>query len=230
MTTAAGSDWPGWSRGGSIGEDWIDLTHPISPELPRLEKFAPPRVEKLSSIPEHPSSVTQIQMVCHTGTHLDAPNHFVAGAPAIDEIPLERLHGPATVVRTDLPPGAELRAADLEATDIGADEIVILDTGWWRHPGDGDHPYLGAEAARWLAGRAVKLLATDLPTPDLPTSRREPGFDWPAHRVLLGAGVLIAENLANLGRLPARVEAMVMPLPIVGADGAPARVLVRPYA
>lgn len=207
--------------------EWRDLTYPISPELPRLEKFAPPQVEKLSSLPEDSSSVTQIHMVCHTGTHVDAPNHFVAGAPGIDEIPLARLHGPATVVRADLGPGDELRPEHLEAAEIDRDEIVIIDTGWWRTPGDGDHPYLGEEAARWLVARGVKLVAVDLPTPDLPICRRGPGFDWPAHRILLGNGVLIAENLAALGQLPDKVEALVLPLPIVGADGAPARVLAR---
>ena len=60
---------------------WIDLTHVISPEVPRLEKFAPPVVEKISSMPEHSSSVTRLDMVCHTGTHLHAPNHFVLEHP-----------------------------------------------------------------------------------------------------------------------------------------------------
>jgi arylformamidase len=209
------------------GGTWIDLTHVISPDVPRLEKFAPPRIEKLSSLPEQPSSVTLIEMVCHTGTHIDAPNHFVLGAPGIDEIPLDRLYGPAVVVHADLEPGAELGTAELEAAGIALGDIVILDTGWWRTPGDGDHPCLGERAASWLVEQGVKLLATDLPTPDLAVHRRPDGFDWPVHRILLGNGVLIGENLTNLGGLPDHAEAIVMPLPIAGADGAPARVLVR---
>ena len=106
-------------------------------------------------------------------------------------------------------------------------DIVILDTGWWRTPGDGEHPSVGEPAARWLVECGVKLLAVDLPTPDLAVHRRPENFDWPVHRMLLGHGVLIGENLANLGELPDRVEAMFMPLPIAGADGSPARVLVR---
>lgn len=196
--TAPGARWRGWPSP-LADQGWTDLTHPISPAVPRLEKFAPPRLEKLSSLPEDSSSVMQIEMVCHTGTHLDAPNHFFAGAPGIDEIPLARLLGAATVVRTELPPGAEVRPEDLELADIREGEIVILDTGWWRRPGDGDHPYLGEWAARWLVERGVKLVAMDLPTPDLPICRRDQDFDWPAHRILLGNGVLIAENLANLG-------------------------------
>jgi arylformamidase len=228
MPEAAGASWGGWPSPTVTGQPWLDLTHPISPEVPRLKKFAPPRVEKISSIPEQPSSVTRIEMVCHTGTHLDAPNHFVPDAPGVDEIPLERLYGAATVIHARVPRGGEVGVAELEAAPIAPGEIVILDTGWWRQPGDGDHPYLSVDAARWLVHRAVTLLATDLPTPDLPVRRRDARFDWPVHRILLGNGVLIAENLANLGSLPPRVQASVMPLPIVGADGAPARVLVRP--
>jgi arylformamidase len=226
MTVHDCGTWRGWPS--AAGGEWVDLTYPISPGLPRLQKFAPPRLEKVSSLPEDPSSVTLIEMVCHTGTHLDAPNHFVVGAPGVDEIPLTQLYGTATVVHIEPAGEAEVRPEALELAAIGPEEIVILETGWWRTPGDGDHPYLGEEAARWLVERDVKLVAMDLPTPELPVCRRPADFDWPAHRILLGSGVLIAENLANLGSLPAKVEALVMPLPIVGADGAPARVLARP--
>lgn len=230
-STATG--WRGWTSvapPSAQPTEWIDLTHVISPDVPRLEKFAPPLVEKVSSIPEHPSSVTRIEMICHTGTHLDAPNHFVPGAPGIDEIPLDRFYGPAVVVRAQLPAASEVGTAELEAAGIAPGDIVILDTGWWRTPGDGDHPSVGEDAARWLVERGVTLLATDLPTPDRAICRRGADFDWPVHRLLLSSGVLIGENLSNLGGLPDRVEAMVLPLPIAGADGAPARVLVRPRA
>ena len=226
--TSQASVWLGWPAATGPLEEWIDLTHVISPAVPRLRKFAAPRVEKISRIPEQPSSVTRLDMVCHTGTHLDAPNHFVPDAPGIDEIPLHCLYGPAVVVHAQLSAGGELGTAELQASGIKPGDIVILDTGWWRHPGDGDHPCLSEEAARWLVDRGVKMLATDLPTPDLAVDRRGPDFRWPVHRILLGHGVLIGENLTNLGELPERVEAMVLPLPIAGADGAPARVLVRP--
>ena len=224
---AADSGWHGWTVRVAPEQEWIDLTHPISPDVPRLEKFAPPRIEKLSSMPEHPNSVTRLEMVCHTGTHLDAPNHFVLGAPAIDEVPLERLHGPATVVHAHAPPGGLIGPSDLDAASPQTGDIVILDTGWWLRPGDGDHPSLSEEAAWWLVKHGIKLLATDLPTPDLAVARRGSAFDWPVHRILLRNGVLIGENLTNLGRLAARAEAMLLPLPIAGADGSPARVLAR---
>ena len=228
--SSATAGWRGWSSAPPAPRDWVDLTHVISADVPRLEKFAPPRVEKVSSMPDDPFSMTRFEMVCHTGTHLDAPNHFVLGAPGIDQIPLHRLYGRAVVVRAQMPPEGELGTAELEAAGIASGDIVILDTGWWHTPGDGEHPCLGERAAWWLVEHGVKLLATDLPTPDLAVRRRGEDFDWPVHRILLGNGVLIGENLTNLGELPDRVEAMVLPLPILGADGSPARVLVRPLA
>jgi kynurenine formamidase len=221
--------WTGWLP--ALGHDpgWTDLTYTITPDVPRLMKFAPPSIHRVSSMPEDPYSVTAIEIVCHTGTHLDAPCHFIPGAPAIDEVPLDRLTGAAVVVRPELRSDREIRASDLEPSGARAGEMVILDSGWWRAGvGDGDHPWLSEEGARWLVARGVKLLATDLPTPDLPICRRDAGFDWPVHRILLGSGVLIAENLTNLAALPSRVEAMLLPLPIAGSDGSPARVLVRP--
>jgi len=77
----------------------------------------------------------------------------------------------------------------------------------------------------------VKLVAVDTPTPDLPIARRPPDFIWPVHRTLLRHGILIAEQLANLRALAGRrVEFIFGPLPIVGSDGSPSRVLARPVA
>ena len=77
----------------------------------------------------------------------------------------------------------------------------------------------------------MKLLAVDTPTPDLPLDRRAPDFTWPVHRTLLGHGILIAEQLANLRALSGRrVEFVFAPLPIAGSDGSPARVLARPIS
>jgi kynurenine formamidase len=221
--------WRGWPPHSGGSGDWTDVSYPISPAVPRLDRFAPPCVEKVQSIPEHASSVTRFEMVCHTGTHIDAPCHFIAGAPGVDEIPLERLYGPGVVVRAHIGAGGEVEVDDLQRAGAAAGDIVILDTGWWRRGGgDGDHPSLSEVAASWLVEHGVKLLATDLPTPDLATCRRGADFDWPIHKILLGQGVLIAENLTNLDGLPQRVEVMLLPLSITGADGSPMRALARP--
>jgi kynurenine formamidase len=104
--------------------------------------------------------------------------------------------------------------------------------GWARrfadHSDYRDHPWLEPAAADWLVDKEVRLLAIDTPTPDLPIGRRGPGFAYPIHRRLLDAGILIIENLASLEGLTMRRERLVaLPLNIVGADGAPARVMIE---
>ncbi|MGI9523465.1 MAG: cyclase family protein, partial [Hyphomicrobiaceae bacterium] len=84
------------------------------------------------------------------------------------------------------------------------------------------------DAAEWLLERNVKMIAVDTIDPELPSDLRPDGFDFPVHRKLLQQGVLIAEQLAKLNTLAGRrVEFLFAPLPIVGCDGAPARVLGR---
>ena len=84
------------------------------------------------------------------------------------------------------------------------------------------------EAARWLLEQQVKLIAVDVPTPEVALPARSADFDYPVHRLLLGSGVLIAEQVTNLGSLAGgSVEFMFYAISIVGSDGAPARVLAR---
>jgi len=210
---------------------WIELSHVLRESLPRMPDFPAPVIRRLKSIPEDPLNLTEIQFVCHFGTHVDAPCHFIPEGPAIDAIPLERLIGPGVVVRVNCSPEGLIDLPDLIEADIRPHDVVVLDTGWWRHVADETyehHPSVSLAAANWLAERQAKLLAVDFPTPDIAHDLRGAGFDWPVHHVLLEAGVLIAENITNLAALgPGRAEFMFMALPIAGADGAPARVIAR---
>jgi kynurenine formamidase len=178
-------------------------------------------------------NATEMQMVCHFGTHVDAPCHFIPDGPGFDDIPLDRLWGPGVVWRIDAEPYAEIDAAALARLHpaVRAGDIVLLDTGWAALCGSdeyGRHPCLTVDAAEWLVAHDVKLVGLDVMTPDLTVNRRPPGFAWPVHHVLLAHGVLIAENLANLRPLAGRrIEAMFNALRIAGADGGPVRALAR---
>jgi kynurenine formamidase len=228
--------WHGWrSRGAQehSPNEWIELSHPLSAALARIPFFPPARFERIMSMPKDPLNATEIQMVCHFGTHVDAPCHFIPEGPAFHQIPLDRLQGPGVVWHIDAEPYGLIDAATLERQRPAPrpDDIVLLDTGWSAHIGSeryGENPSLTADASAWLVAQRIKLLAVDFVTPDLAVPRRPAGFDWPVHHALLGNGVLIAENLTNLGALAGhRVEAMFLALNIEGADGAPARVIAR---
>lgn len=236
-----GNGWRGWmdlagQRPAEPAGTWIDLTWPLSPAVPRIASFPPPRFGRIASIPDRPLNITEMQMVVHIGTHVDSPRHFFNDGPAFQDIPLERLMGQGVVWRIDKPPYGLIEIEDLErmrpALEPG--DILVIDSGAAEKVGTPDydrHPALTVAAAEWLVRRQVKLVAVDTPTPDIALDQRPEGFIWPVHRALLGNGVLIAEQVTNLETLVGkRVEFMFCPLNIVDCDGAPARVFARAIA
>jgi kynurenine formamidase len=140
------------------------------------------------------------------------------------------------VWKIDKPLEEAIEPEDLErmSPEIEPGEILALDTGLARYVGTSDydrHAALSVAAAEWLVDREVKLVAVDMPTPELPLHLRPPGFDWPVHRTLLREGVLIAEQVTNARSLVGqRAEFLLLPLNVVESDGAPPRVLGRPAA
>jgi kynurenine formamidase len=226
-----GSDgWAGWPDipTPAAVAGWVDLTHRFGPELPHG-----PKVERLMSQPQDLMNLTRVEMMVHCGTHLDAPNHFIPGAPGIDEIPLERLWGPGVVWSIDVADEGVIDAVDLEKSSPGLErgDIVILATGFaasirderYRH-----HPSLSPAAAQWLVDAGAKLVAIDFLAPEPAIHLRPEGYDFPVHRILLGNGVLIIENAGDARPLAGqRVDVRVVPIPIAGSDGSPIRLLAR---
>lgn len=167
----------------------------------------------------------------HTGTHIDAPRHFIPGGATVESIPLEKLCGPASPLDfTDLPDKAEI-GVDLLRSRLGgrpADRLIAR-FDWDRHLGTNkyysDHPFFSEEACAWMVEQGCQVIALDTPQPDNPANGRGCSKDAPNHKILLGAGVVIAEYLVNLKEIrAARVELVIAPLKIREGDGAPARV------
>jgi kynurenine formamidase len=202
--------------------------------MPRVPFFPRPVFERVMSLPEKPINVTRMDMIVHTGTHVDAPRHFFEDGPAMDDVPLDRLSGLGLVWPVRVGRATEIGVADIERAgpQLQQGDILVLDTGSHHvagTPAYDDHPWLSLEAARWIAAQGVKMLAVDMPTPDCAVRHRKPGFDYPVHRHLMARGVLIAEHLTNLDALSGkRVEIVCSALNICGSDGAPARILARP--
>lgn len=231
--------WKGWldlpapKISGALGA-WVDLSHRLTEELARIPSFPQPHIRQIRKIPEHRANVTEVHMVVHHGTHIDAPRHFIADGPTMDEVPLERLYGPGVVWHFDVPDHGVIDDADLERATprMREGDIVLIDTGRARHvntPKYMDHAHLNAEAAQWLAAHGAKLVGVDFSTPDLAANQRAGDFAFPVHYTLLGQGVLIAEHVTNVtGLAGQRAEIMFLGLNIAGSDGAPARVVARP--
>jgi kynurenine formamidase len=235
-----GYGWRGWptlpapGRLTAIG-DWIDLSHPASATMPRVPSFPAPVFELIRALPGDPLNVTRMEMVVHIGTHLDAPRHFFLDGPAQSEVPLDRLTGRAVIWPVAGRAGMLVEPQDLDPARalLRPGDMLFLNTGWHHRVGrteyEDDHPALSERAAEWIVAQEVKLAGFDFPTPDMPVTRRGPEFDFPVHRILLSAGVLIAEHLTNLDPLSGTVvEAVCAGLNIVNGDGAPARIIARP--
>lgn len=231
--------WKGWRelpapRISQATGGWIDLSHRITETLSRIPYFPQPSFRRILELP--PANVTEVQMVVHHGTHVDAPCHFIADGPAMDDVPLDRLYGEGVIWRFDLPPRAMIGAAELDRATprIKDGDIVLIDTGTGRYINTDqyeEHPSLGAEAAEWLVAHGAKLVGIDASSPDVAPHYRPPDFAFPVHNTLLSNGVLIAEHMTNLAPLAnRRAEIMFLALNIAGSDGAPARVVARPIA
>jgi arylformamidase len=210
----------------------IDLSLPIDEGMMTFPTHWHPVVE-ISILGRHSVEGRETRKVVlgtHTGTHVDAPRHFIENGGTVDEIPIDILMGPASLADfLNCPPLYEISVADLERR-LGQNvpRRVILRTGWSEHFGNmkfyNEYPFLSENAARWLVEKGVLLLAMDTPSPDNPAHSRGTAKDSPNHKVLLGAGVLLVEYVANLKALAkTEVELIIMPLKLKGCDGSPAR-------
>lgn len=206
----------------------IDLSRPIATGMPAYPGTEPPRIELAASIAEHGFEERLLTMFSHTGTHLDAPAHILPGAPTLSDLPAERFAGPARVLdlRGIARAGAEHVAPHLE--ELAGCAFAILRTGWeerWNEPGYFEgYPVLTPEAAALLAGLGLSGLGVDAVSVDAVGDE-----DYPVHKILFGAGLVVVENLCNLGRLPGGTFTFCCwPLPIADGDGSPVRAVALP--
>lgn len=212
----------------------IDVTQPMFTGMPRVGHLPEPVISSLGRIEDgHPLATSLLSVASHVGTHIDAPSHAFVGAKSIDQIPLDRFTGPAVVATARRGSGELITVADIESggPPLRPGDMLLLDTGWADHFGSDryyDHPSLDPEAATWLLEQGVTLLGVDHLTPDLPYDSRPDGFDFPVHRTLLGAEVLIAENLASLSEVGGkRVNVYAFPTLVRDGDAGHARFVLE---
>jgi arylformamidase len=166
----------------------------------------------------------------HTGTHIDAPLHFIPGGATVDTIPLEQLNGPARLLDlSDTPAfgGIEVEQLKRVAGDKSVERVLIRFDGDKRLGTLGyysDQPWLSEESAQWLVDNGCRLVGLDVSMPDNPKNGRGCAKDSPNHKILLGNGTIILEYMTNLAAIGAEeFELVVAPLKLRGLDGAPVR-------
>jgi kynurenine formamidase len=201
-----------------------DLTHTLTSGISHFPGDPEPRVEPIISTP--PWQVSVLQVGSHSGTHIDAPLHYLPHGRGIGEYDLERFIRPGVVVdargyEDDQPIGAGV----LEGYTIAPGACLVLRTGWeayWGNERYFRHPYLSDDLAGALVARGVTLLAIDALNVDT-----TPVEGASVHDRLLRADVLIVENLCGLGQLTSATGYIFafLPLALGHLDGAPIRAL-----
>lgn len=208
----------------------VDLSHPVDDDTPVYPGDPVARFTPAATVAEDGYNVLHVRMGSQTGTHVDAPFHFLDDGPRIDELPLEMFLAPAVIVdvRGKAPHG-RIEWSDLApyAGLLGPGRMLVLHTGWDEHWGTDayfDHPFLTGDAAERVVAAGVRTVALDALSLDETVVGGSPADGFAAHFAVLGAGGVIVENLRNLAAVQGPDPILsVLPLRLAGADGAPVR-------
>jgi arylformamidase len=204
----------------------VDLTHPYDDGMPVFPGLPAPSFEPIATVEADGYAMTRYSMLNHIGTHVDAPAHQIAGGDTLDEIGLERLVTEAVTIDVSRrsPHGAiPLVELEPELDKVRAGDIVMMFSNNARNYGSDAYwtgwSYPDAAAAAALVERGISAIGFDGPSADPVDSTT---FDL--HRIWLGAGRMILENVANLDQLPERARVVVGPMKVARANGAPVRI------
>jgi arylformamidase len=175
------------------------------------------------------ANVTQLSIDVHTGTHIDAPSHFIDHGETLEEIGLDPFIGPTVVLGTG--PAKEITAAVLDAAGMpdGTERLLLRTANssrpdMYQRPFGEDYAALTLDGAEWLAAKHLRLVGIDY----LSIQRYSEPPD--VHRALLGAGIPILEGLRLAEVAPGPYELVCLPIRLVNVEAAPARAILLPLA
>jgi len=210
-----------------ITEDWIDVSVPLRTGMVHWPDNPPVSIERVQDIERGDvANVSRLSLGVHTGTHMDAPVHFIRTGRGIDTMPLSATIGLARVIEIRDP--ESIKPEELRPYQIQPGERILFKTRnsarcWQTDDFVEDFVYISQEAARYLAEQQVQTVGVDYLSVG--------GFfkdGVETHHALLGAGIWIIEGL-NLSNVePGIYELICLPLKIEGSDGAPSRAVLRP--
>lgn len=211
---------------------FIDLTLPIKEGMLTFPSPNHPKVEIsiMGKIKTAGRETRKIIMGTHTGTHIDAPLHFLKNGLTIDKLDLNILTGPAHMIDLNGIMGP-IKVSHLRKLDDYPGIVrLIIRTGWskkWNtevyYTG---YPYLSEKACRYIIRKKIKLLGFDTPSPDNPLDNFYSLKDSPNHKYFLKNKVILVEYLTNLDKIGnSDFFLIALPLRIAKADASPARVI-----
>ena len=208
----------------------LDLTLTISNKIPTFPGSPQPNFIPWEKIKDDGYNLELLFLSSHTGTHLDAPYHFLEKGSKIHEISLKKLVSNAVLIKSRKKRNETITKTDIQKFEkkhgkIESFSSVVFWTGWQRNLQKDNYftknPGLSVSAANYLASKKIGLVGIDSPSIDLGTD-----FKFPVHQIFAKKGMLIVENLANLDKIKSsKFHLVVLPLKLKDATGSPVRAI-----
>ena len=206
---------------------WVDISVPLRDGMVRWPDNPPVRIRRMLDLERGDAcTISTLRFGSHTGTHVDAPGHFIRRGAGIEAMPFEAMAGRARVLAIRNP--EVITVEELRPYRLRRGERIVFKTGnsarcWKERAFIEDFVYLSTDAARFLAAQGVRTVGIDY----LSVGGYRAGNSFDVHRVLLEADIWIIEGL-DLSRVtPGTHQLVCLPLKIPGGDGAPARAWLR---
>ncbi len=206
----------------------IDLTLTISESIPSFPGSPKPQFISWSNLKDDGYNLELLFLSSHTGTHLDAPYHFIKNGLKINQIPIDRLIGKATIIKLQKNKNIAITKLDIILFEkkngkISNHSSVFFFTGWQKNLKKDNYftenPGLAISAAKYLVSKKINLVGIDSPSID---SGKDESFS--VHHILLKNNILIVENLVNLNKIPSKeFNFTILPLKLKNATGSPVR-------
>jgi kynurenine formamidase len=208
----------------------IDLTLTISENIPTFPGSPQPNFINWESIEKDGYNLELLFLSTHTGTHIDAPYHFVKKGQKIDQIMTKRLVTEAILIKIRKGSDQAITKNDIQKFEkkygkIDDGSTVIFHTDWQKNLNKKSYfmknPGLGTSAAKYLASKKINLVGIDSPSIDLGKDEK-----FSVHHILAKSGILIVENLINLDKIKSqKFHLIVAPLKLKNATGSPVRAM-----
>ena len=208
----------------------IDLTLTVSDKIPTFPGSPQPNFIPWENIKEDGYNLEVLFLSSHTGTHMDAPHHFLEKGAKIHEISLKKLVSEAALIQCRKNGGQSITKTDIQKFEKNHRKIenfssVIFYTDWQKNLQKKyyftKNPGLSVSAAKYLTSKKISLVGIDSPSIDL---GKDPKFS--VHKIFAKKGVLIVENLANLDKIKSsKFHLVVLPLKLKNATGTPVRAI-----
>jgi len=208
----------------------VDLTLTVSDKIPTFPGSPQPSFIPWENVKEDGYNLELLFLSTHTGTHMDAPHHFLEKGAKIHEISLKKLVLEAILIKSKKKGNESITKTDIQKFEkkhgkIDGFSSVIFSTGWQRNLQKKyyftKNPGLSVSAAKYLASKKINLVGIDSPSIDLGTDSK-----FSVHQIFAKKGILIVENLANLEKIKSsKFHLVVLPLKLKNATGSPVRAI-----